>query len=524
MDILLKPILQNRSYVVDGALDGRGAPGRLAGRGPVSIIDIGSNSVRLVIYERLSRSPTMLFNEKILAGLGKGLATTGKMQKASVEQALGAIRRFKFLVDQSQSTDLTILATAASRDAANGPEFLKAVEAICGAPVTLLSGADEARLSALGIVSGFHRATGVVGDLGGGSLELVSVLNGEVAPGRTYPLGGLRLEEAAEGNIRKAEKIVADALAPAAEHAACDGRPFFAVGGTWRSFARLHMFETGYPLHVMHNYAISADEALEFARMVARRDPESVDQIGVVSRNRRALLPFGALVLENVIRAIRPSQVVISALGVREGHLYELLSPEERAQDPLIEACAELAYLRSRSPRHVEELVPWVEQAFRTLGIEETEEEARLRVAGCLVSDIGWRAHPDYRGEQSLSILANASFIGIDHPGRAYLALAIFYRHVGLVDEAVSPRIRELCSTRLKERARTLGAVLRVAYLVSASMSGVIPRTRLVMEGDQLVLEVPPDLAEIVGERLLKRLTAAAKIGGGREGAIRILG
>lgn len=520
----MKPILPNRSYAAAAGGDPGAAPGRIPGHGPVSIIDIGSNSVRLVIYERLSRAPTMLFNEKVLAGLGKGLASTGKMQPASVKQALAAIRRFKLLADQSGSVEIYILATAASRDAANGPEFLKAVEAICGTPVTLLSGADEARLSALGIVSGFHKATGVVGDMGGGSLELVSVTGGRIGPGRTFPLGGLRLEEAAEGSIRKAEKIVSDALAEAGAAFPCDGRPFYAVGGTWRSFARLHMFETGYPLHVMQNYAIPADEALEFARVVARRPLESIDHIEVVSRSRRTLLPFGALVLEQVIRAIRPSQVVISALGVREGHLFERLGEEERAQDPLLEACTELSWLRSRSPRHGEELIPWSEQAFAALGIDETEEEARLRAAGCLVSDIGWRAHPDYRGEQSLSILANAAFIGIDHPGRAYLALAIFYRHVGLVDDAVSPRIRELASTRLKERARTLGAVLRVAYLVSAAMPGVIPRTRLFAEGDLLVLEVPADLADIVGERLLKRLAQLAKLGGLSDGAIRILG
>lgn len=465
----------------------------------------------------------MLFNEKIMAGLGKGLATNGRMKSESVDQALAAIRRFKFLSDRNSAVELHILATAASRDAANGPEFLKAVEAICGVPVTLLSGADEARMSALGIISGFHKANGIVGDLGGGSLELVDVGDGRIGQGRTFPLGGIRLEEAAEGSIRKAEKIVSDALSGASEYNVGGRRPFYAVGGTWRSFARLHMFEVGYPLHVMHHYAIPAGEALEFSRMVAQRAPESLDQIGAVSRARRTLLPFGALVLEQVIRTVQPSEVVISALGVREGHLYELLDDEEQQRDPLIEACWELAYLRSRSPQLVEELIPWVGEAFEALGIDETEEEARLRAAGCLVSDIGWRAHPDYRGEQSLSHLANASFIGIDHPGRAYLALAIYYRHVGLVDEAVSPRIRELCSTRLKVRARTLGAALRVGYLVSAAAPGVLPMTRVFADGDFLVLQVPGELSDIVGERLLKRMAQLAKIGGFKDAAIRIV-
>lgn len=500
------------------------APGRLPGYGPVSVIDIGSNSVRLVVYERLSRAPTMLFNEKMLAGLGKGLAATGRMNLDSVEQALAAIRRFKLLAEQSGSVELYILATAASRDAANGPEFLAAVEKICGVEVNLLSGADEARLSALGVMSGMNRPAGVVGDLGGGSLELIRIENDMVGSGRTYPLGGIRLLEASEGSIRKAEKIVADALEPAIVQMPCTGLPFFAVGGTWRSLALLHMYETGYPLHVMHNYSIRAEEALEFARVVARRDPESIDRIEVVSRSRRGLLPYGALVLEQVIRAIRPSHVVISALGVREGYLYERLSAEERAKDPLIEAASELNWVRSRSPRHAKELVAWSEAAFSLLGIDETEDDKRLRTAACLVSDIGWRAHPDYRGEQSLGILSNASFVGIDHPGRAYLALAVFYRHVGLIDDAVSPRIRELASTRLKERARTLGAVLRVAYLVSASMPDVLPRIQLSMEGDQLILNLPGELGDLAGERLLKRVVQLAKVGGLRDGVIRVAG
>jgi exopolyphosphatase / guanosine-5'-triphosphate,3'-diphosphate pyrophosphatase len=263
---------------------------------------------------------------------------------------------------------------------------------------------------------------------------------------------------------------------------------------------------------------------LEFARVVARRDPESVDRIEVVSRSRRGLLPYGALVLEQVIRAIRPSHVVISALGVREGYLYERLSNEERSKDPLIEAASELNWVRSRSPRHAKELVAWSDAAFSLLGIDETEDEKRMRTAACLVSDIGWRAHPDYRGEQSLGILSNASFVGIDHPGRAYLALAVFYRHVGLLDDAVSPRIRELASTRLKERARTLGAVLRVAYLVSASMPGVLPRIRLSMEGDQLILNLPGELGDLSGDRLLKRLVQLAKVGGFKDGVIRVTG
>ena len=490
------------------------APGRLNGGGPVAIIDLGSNSVRLVVYERLSRSATPLFNEKELCGLARGVATRGRLEPEAIASALTAVRRFVALTTQMRVGALHVLATAASREASNGPDFMAAVEQITGIKPTVLSGGEEARLSAQGVVSGFHKPDGVAGDLGGGSLEVVDIRDNKTGDGETFPLGGLRLEESAEKSLKKAEKITAEVLEKSKVLPGGEKRKFYAIGGTWRSLARLHMRQLGYPLHVMHHYSIDADEAADFCRMVARRDIESLDSIEVVSRNRRSLLPYGAAVLEQVIKVMKPSEIVMSALGVREGLLYDLLDPEEKAKDPLIAACEELAYLRSRSPRHVHELTPWSDMVFRAIGLDENEEEARLRHAACLLTDIGWRAHPEYRGEQSLNLIAHAAFIGIDHPGRAYLALANFYRHEGLIDEQLSPRIRELASTRLMERARALGATLRVAHLISGATPGVVGRTRVEVRGKTLALVLPQDLAPLGGARVARRLAQIAKIAG----------
>jgi exopolyphosphatase/guanosine-5'-triphosphate,3'-diphosphate pyrophosphatase len=490
------------------------APGRLDGGGAVAIVDIGSNSVRLVVYERLTRAATPLFNEKELCGLARGVATTGKLDANAIESALAAIRRFKALTSQMHVSSLHVLATAAPREATNGRDFIRSVEAITGVPVILLSGAEEARLTALGILSGIHEPNGIAGDLGGGSLEVIDIKGTKIGTGETFPIGGLRLEEASDKTLKKAEKIVAEVLAGSKVLGKGEKRAFYAIGGTWRSLARLHMRQTGYPLHVMHEYSIEPDEASDFCRMVAKRDIDALDSIEVVSRNRRSLLPYGAAVLDQVIKVMRPSEIVMSALGVREGHLYDLLSPEEKAKDPLLSACEELAFLRSRSPQHVRELGPWSGMVFQALGFDETAEEARLRIAACLLADIGWRAHPEYRGEQSLNLIAHAAFIGIDHPGRAYLALANFYRHEGLIDEALSPHIRELASTRLMERARALGATLRVAYLISGAMPGVVGRTRMEARGKALTLVVPPDLAPLAGARVVRRLGHLAKLAG----------
>jgi exopolyphosphatase/guanosine-5'-triphosphate,3'-diphosphate pyrophosphatase len=488
------------------------AQGRLDHGPPVAVIDIGSNSVRLVVYEGNTRSPTPIFNEKVLCGLGREVQSTGLLARDAVEKALAALRRFRALCDRIEVDKLWVLATAACRDAKNGKAFIAQARRICRTEIAVISGKREAELSALGVVSGFHRPDGIVGDLGGGSLELSDVHWHRLHPGITLPLGGLALQDASGMSIKKAEKIVKKALGSARLLKAGKGRTFYAIGGTWRALARLHMWQKGYPLHVMQGYVIPAREAYEFAGLVHRVGPETLSQIEVVSDARRSLLPYAALVLEHVVRIARPKNVVISALGVREGLLYSLLDAEERRKDPLIAAANELNVLRSRSPAHGEELIAWTDRFMASTGLEETAEERRLRHAACLLADIGWRAHPDYRGEQSLNIIANAAFIGVDHAGRTFLALAVFFRHVGLIDEELSPRLRELASTRVLDRARVLGAALRVAYLVSASTTGVLPKTPMVVERGRLVLRFNNGLKALAGERLFVRLRQLARL------------
>jgi exopolyphosphatase / guanosine-5'-triphosphate,3'-diphosphate pyrophosphatase len=489
------------------------AQGRLDHGPPIAVIDIGSNSVRLVVYEGLTRSPTELFNEKALCGLGREVQSTGLLAADAVEHALATLRRFRALCERMGVTRTFSVATAACRDAKNGRAFIRAAERILRTEIEILSGAREAELTALGVISGVHRADGIVGDLGGGSLELVDVRGTRARHGLTRPLGGLALADISSRSLKKAEKFVKKSLGGLTMLKGCEGRSFYAVGGTWRSLARLHMWQTGYPLHVMHGYAIPADDALEFARLVHRVDVDSLSNIEVVNNARRPLLPYSALVLEHILRVGRPQHVVFSALGVREGLLYSMLKQKEQQKDPLIEAARHLNLLRSRSPRHGEELIPWTDRFMATSGLEETAEERRLRHAACLLGDIGWRAHPDYRGEQSLNIIAHGGFSGIDHPGRAYLALAVFFRHVGLVmDDELSPRLRELVSTRMLDRARVLGAALRLAYVVSAAMPNVLVKTKLAVERHRLALHLPNSYAALAGERVMSRLRALSRL------------
>src|ERR1700746_1891061 len=205
------------------------AQGRLDHGPPIAVIDIGSNSVRLVIYEGLTRAPTPIFNEKLLAGLGRQVQTTGLLAQDAMNTALAALRRFRALCDLLHVRRMWAIATAACRDARNGHIFIAEAERICRTPIEILSGKREAHLTALGVVSGIHRPDGIVGDLGGGSLGLVGLPGAAAASGMTLPLGGLALQDISAKSIKRAEKFVKDELSDVRFLREAEGRTFYAV-------------------------------------------------------------------------------------------------------------------------------------------------------------------------------------------------------------------------------------------------------------------------------------------------------
>ncbi|MGO9007908.1 MAG: exopolyphosphatase [Beijerinckiaceae bacterium] len=495
---------------------------RVVTKRPIAIVDIGSNSVRLVVYDGLGRAPTPIFNEKALCALGQGVVSTGRLAPSGVDRALAALRRFRTLVGIMDVEDVHVIATAAARDASNGPAFIAAAGKAIGAPVTLLSGRREAELSALGVVSGFHAPDGIVADLGGGSLELIDVKGARLGKGLTLPLGGLSLMDASNQSLKGAVRIARETVAKVKLLDQLRGRTLYAVGGTWRALARLHMHQRNYLLSIMHGYVIPTREASDFAGLVERVNAAALPAVELVAPARRPLLAYGAIVLDEIIRKAQPKEVTISASGVREGLLFEKLDAEERGQDPLLIAAHELNRFASRAPHHAEDLYDWTDQFMRSTHLDETAEERRLRHAACLLADVNWRAHPDYRAEQSLNLVANAAFTGIDHPSRAFLALATSYRYRGIEDDG-NPEIRALVSSRGLDRARLLACAMRVGYVVSAAMPDILPRTPLVCSKGKLALTLPADLADLVSDRLNNRLKQLGRLVA-REPAVVIAG
>ncbi|HHY49779.1 MAG TPA: Ppx/GppA family phosphatase [Alphaproteobacteria bacterium] len=492
------------------------AQGRIKGGKPVAVLDIGSNSVRLVVYERLARALTPLYNEKSPCALGRGVAKTGKLAEENVQRALTAIKRFALVTSLMRVGQVHVLATSAVRDASNRESFVKAVEKIMAAPVRVLSGPEEAHYAALGVKAGIPDFSGIVGDLGGGSLELSALDDVRDRVGETHGLGVIRLQDDSNNAPEKARSLARSRLKNSLLAKRPAGGAFCAIGGTWRSLAKLHQVQRNYPLHMVQHYAAAADEMLGFCDdiLAAVAQGRSIPGLETISSSRRELVPYGAAVLGEVLRRGRFDTVVFSALGVREGYLYSLLPPAQQRLDPLLQAAEEMSVLRSRSPAHAHDLIGFTDNLFSAIGIAETEAEARLRHVACYLADIGWRGHPDYRGEQSVDLIAYGSLTGVDHPGRAFLAEVLAVRYMGLKHKSVSQALLNLAGPAANARARLIGTAFRVAYPMSAAMPGVLPRTGFELIAERLVLKLPGDLGFLAGEHLANRLEQLASVAG----------
>ena len=494
----------------------QGAKPRARPRGPFAVVDIGSNSVRLVIYESETRAAATLHNEKSICAIGRDMVTSGRLHAEGCAMALEALARFKMLSDSLGVSARDAVATAAARDASNGADFVRRAEAAWGAPVRVLSGEEEARVAAEGVVAGIPHADGLVADLGGGSLDMVSVRSGRTGDAFTLPLGPLRLMDAAKGDADKARKLVDEGLSKLNLLGLKD-RSLYAVGGIWRSFARVDMEAIEYPLHVLQEYEIPRGRALKLCRVLSGLSKKSVEKMKVVSKRRAESLPYGAIVLERLLLACDLRSVVISAFGLREGILYARLPPEERSLDPLLEYAEGANARLARSPDHAHEMFDWLTPLFG----DETAELRRLRRTVCLFSDIAWRRHPDDRAIGAFGQVLSAPFAGADHRARALIATSVHHRYSGDEDFPREIANADLLNKDDEERALRLGLACRLGFALSASSTGVLPLYKLRLTPAKVVLEIPRRHEAIAGEPVQKRLGALASAFG-RKGEILI--
>jgi exopolyphosphatase/guanosine-5'-triphosphate,3'-diphosphate pyrophosphatase len=480
------------------------ADGAAGAHARVGIIDVGSNSIRLVVYERASRAPLPVFNEKVLCGLARGLDATGRLNPAGVELALANIDRFVTLAQNMKVATLDLLATAAVRDASDGADFMREIERRPEIRAHIVSGQDEARFSGFGVMCGMPEASGVMGDLGGGSLELVALGHGHIGSSSTLPIGPLRLMSSGKSDPKRA---VIDAIEAVPWLREESGKTFYAVGGAWRSFARLHMEQAGYPLHIIHQYDIPADEARAVARLIAVQSAKSLEKMPGVSRRRVDTLPLACLALDRLLAALKPRNVVFSAFGLREGFYYSRLPESEQARHPLIAFAEEQGAGWRRFDLTPAEIFDWLTPAFAG----ESESERILRTAACHLSDISWNDHPDYRAEQAYVRVLHLPAPGMGHRERGILAMTMTYRYKSDPKSAMLDTALKLTDGKGRAFARRLGNCLRLAYNLSGGAPGLLPKIQLRRTERELRLIVPSELKRSLGDVTARRLESAAE-------------
>ncbi len=477
-----------------------------------AVIDIGSNSIRLVLYRIEGRAIWTIFNEKVLAGLGRDLSATGRLSVDGLKAAHAALKRFKAVLDALQPSSVFVAATAAVREATDGQDFVRQVKAETGLVVQVLPGEEEARLSALGVAAGIPSATGVAGDLGGFSLELIRVENGEPGEGATLPLGPFALADGQPFNLDLARKRAARRLAALSNSLAAE--TFYAIGGAWRNLALLHMRLTDYPLQLVHEYELSAKDALQASRFIAGQSKGSLERIEGLSRKRAESLPYAAVVLEQLIERLGLRRVVISAWGLREGLLFDGLPRDIQALDPLVEGCAALGGRQVPAEVLGQALQDWITPVFSRLEpVFGGGRDAVMTAAACRLADFGARLHPDHRADLVFEQVLRAPVPGMNHPERAFLAAAAFARHTG-ANVTPGPRTTErLLSDSQLQRARALGAAMRLGCDLSGRSPALLARSRLSLEGESIRLSADASGADLLlGEQTAKRAATLAGI------------
>jgi exopolyphosphatase/guanosine-5'-triphosphate,3'-diphosphate pyrophosphatase len=471
----------------------------------IGVIDVGSNSVRLVVFDGMARSPAYFYNEKVLCGLGAGLSDTGRLSPAGWERARAALHRFAALADRMELSGMIAVATAAVRDADDGRDFCDQIERETGLQLHVASGSEEARLAAQGVLLGWPDAEGLVCDMGGASMELARVNGGTIHACGTSPLGPLQLADLKDDDKR--EKAIRKGIKALRRVVPGPATRLFLVGGSWRAIARLDMERVGYPLKVLHGYEPPIPQLVETLDWIAKQDQAAMSSMTGTSAQRLSLIPLASRVLAELLRKLEPETVAISAYGLREGLLYRQMPEAMRLLDPLVEACRHMELAAARNPGFGDALYRWIEPLYQG----RPEGELRLILAACLLHDVNWRAHPDYRAELCFESVTRANVAGLNHPDRVFLGLALLNRYKAITPADEASRYGDLLPASRAAEAAILGRAMRLGAMLSGSATGVLEHTPIVRDGGRLVLVLRGAAREFAGEAVERRLQTLAQ-------------
>jgi len=468
-----------------------------------AIIDIGSNTVRLVIYGGPPRAPVVLHNEKVTARLGRGVADTGKLSRKAAGTALAALARYRVLLDLKGVPSVEVVATAAVRDAADGSDFLDRVRALGFAP-RLLSGEEEAIASALGVIGAFPEAAGIVADLGGGSLELIDVADGACSHGVSLPIGTLRLPPLRAGGDRGLAGAVV-ALLGKADWAAPKGATLYLVGGSFRSLARLALVRAEWPSDDPHGFELSAKAAAQVARTVIRMKPEALALVPGLASSRLACLPDAAALLLALVTQLAPARLVFSSWGLREGLLFSALDGGARAEDPLLAGIAAYAGRQGAASAAVTAAAAWTAPVARPASGPAGDE--RLRLAATMLSLALVTVEPNLRPDAALSWAMRKRWVGVTTRGRAMLAASLL-ANTGRLE--LPPAVAGFAPVEDLRTAQAWGLATRLCRRLSGTAPAALEGSALGIDGEMLHLTVRGSFAALVNDSTVRDLKALA--------------
>ncbi|MEM9496646.1 MAG: Ppx/GppA family phosphatase [Pseudomonadota bacterium] len=471
----------------------------------VGVVDVGSNSVRMVVFDGAARSPAYFYNEKIMCGLGAKMAATGRLNPEGRTRALAALKRFQALAETMQTGPLTVVATAAVREATDGPDFQADVQRETGLRLWVIDGCEEARLSAQGVLLGWPGAYGLVCDIGGSSVELAEINGGQVGKRFTSQLGPFRLRDLKGGRAAR-RKLIKDTLCEMREALGEQRNRLFLVGGSWRAIAKVDMFRRNYPLHVLHEYRMSPKSVRETAKFIEANALDDLRRMANVSASRMALVPYAAEVLRRLVQTFKPHDIAISSYGIREGLLYEQMPQELKDRDPLIEACRFAEAKDARLPGYGKLVYEFVQPLFP----RARPEFQRLLIAACLLHDVSWRAHPDYRAEDCFDNATRANLGGLKHSERIFLGLALMHRYSSRREGSRFEDLSVLVSKSQEHDAEILGRAMRFAAMFWLRKDEQIGRLKWQPKKKLLTLELSAAAVPLFGEVAQARFDALA--------------
>lgn len=468
-------------------------------KGLIAIIDIGSNSVRMVVYHALKRVPLPVFNEKYMCALGRGLARTNKLNPQGVGEAELAIARFLVMAQRLNVASLDIIATAAVRDATNGPDFVRSIERH-GVKVKVITGEHEAELAAKGILASFHEPLGISADLGGGSMELATIERTQIGHQTSLHLGSLRVLDAAEGKLAAMDKLVAKELKETSWLREVNPPCLYAIGGGFRALAKLHMKKTDYPLDIVHEYSMSKRSINQLVeKLLPLKQAEIAALPGISSKRAPTLIPT-AIILQQLLQQTGAPQVVFSVSGIREGFFFDLLDPRQQKEDALISSATDLAALIGRTGSYGKELYHWMTPLFPN----EPLAWQRVRLALCILSELAWSIDPNFRAVWAYHRIIQSSLKGIDHKERLMIAMALYHRYQAKW-KGDRPELK-LLDERERQYARCVGLAAGMAFQLSGGRAGNLHHAKLTWHDGQVLVALDEEASPLRTDAVEKRV------------------